>query len=74
MLELSKKEYKNIVQLEKYKNFINNIFNKETLDGIILLSKYYVNLIEYNKFNKKENFLLNNLFIEKFVYESNRSE
>jgi hypothetical protein len=62
-----------ISSLENYKNFSEKIYNKNVLKNIVFNSKLFYNKLEFENKNKIDFFYESN-FIEKFVYESNRTE
>jgi hypothetical protein len=62
-----------ISSLENYKNFSEKIYNKNVLENIVFNSKLFYNKLEFENKNKIDFFYESN-FIEKFVYESNRTE
>jgi hypothetical protein len=70
---LTKKEFDYISQLDSYKNFEKNIYNKNILKDVVFNSKLFYNQLDAEKKDKLKIFYDLN-FIQKFVYESNRAE
>ncbi len=73
ILNLTKKEFEFIKNLENYSLFENKIYTKNSLEKIVFDSKILFNKLNFEKKNKFDYFYNIN-FIQKFVYESNRTE
>jgi len=73
ILNLTRKEFSYISSLDKYKNFEEKVYNKSVLENIIFDSKLFYNKLDFEDKNKLNSFYELN-FIQKFVYESNRTE